>query len=52
MPGDVSVAADVDRLHERERERGQGLEVLFANAGINHLARSDELTEEDHDRVV
>lgn len=49
--GDVSVAADVDRLYERVRERGQGLDVLFANAGINHLATLDELTEEDHDRI-
>jgi NAD(P)-dependent dehydrogenase (short-subunit alcohol dehydrogenase family) len=51
VPGDVSVAADVDRLYERVRERGQGLDVLFANAGINHLATLDELTEEDHDRI-
>jgi NAD(P)-dependent dehydrogenase (short-subunit alcohol dehydrogenase family) len=51
VPGDVSVAADVDRLYERVRERGNGLDVLFANAGINHLARLDELTEEDHDRI-
>jgi NAD(P)-dependent dehydrogenase (short-subunit alcohol dehydrogenase family) len=51
VPGDVSVAADVDRLYERVRERGQGLDVLFANAAIQHLARLDELTEEDHDRI-
>ncbi|TQM43661.1 SDR family NAD(P)-dependent oxidoreductase [Pseudonocardia cypriaca] len=51
VAGDVSVAADVDRLYERVRERGNGLDVLFANAGINHLARLDELTEEDHDRI-
>jgi NAD(P)-dependent dehydrogenase (short-subunit alcohol dehydrogenase family) len=51
VPGDVSVAADVDRLYEQVRERGQGLDVLFANAGINHLATLDELTEEAHDRI-
>ncbi len=51
VPGDVSVAADVDRLYERVRKRGQGLDVVFANAGINRLARLDELTEEDHDRI-
>ena len=51
VAGDVSVAADVDRLYERVRQRGQGLDVVFANAGISHLARLDELTEEDHDRI-
>jgi NAD(P)-dependent dehydrogenase (short-subunit alcohol dehydrogenase family) len=34
VPGDVSVAADVDRLDERVRDRGQGVDVLFANAGV------------------
>ena len=51
VPGDVSVASDVDRLYERVRAHGHGLDVLFANAGINHLATLAELTEEDHDRV-
>jgi len=51
VPGDVSIAADVDRLYERVRERGLGLDVLFANAGVNHLATLEELTEEAHDRV-
>ncbi|MEW2574057.1 glucose 1-dehydrogenase [Streptomyces sp. NPDC047070] len=51
VPGDVSVAADVDRLYERVREHGQGLDVLFANAGINHIAPLDELTEASHDAV-
>ena len=51
VPGDVSVAADVARLYERVGERGQGLDVLFASAGINFLATLDELTEEDHDRI-
>lgn len=51
VPGDVSVAADVDRLYERVRERGRGLDVVFANAGVNRLARLDQLTEADHDRI-
>jgi NAD(P)-dependent dehydrogenase (short-subunit alcohol dehydrogenase family) len=51
VTGDVSVAADVDRLYERVRERGQGLDVLFANAGINPLATLEELTEEIHDAI-
>lgn len=51
VPGDVSVAADVERLYEQVRERGRGLDVVFANVGVNHLAPLAELTEEDHDRV-
>ncbi|MFC9607228.1 SDR family NAD(P)-dependent oxidoreductase [Streptomyces niveus] len=51
VSGDVSVAADVDRLYERVREHGQGLDVLFANAGINHIATLAELTEDIHDAV-
>ncbi|MEV1045674.1 glucose 1-dehydrogenase [Streptomyces sp. NPDC049916] len=51
VPGDVSVAADVDRLYDRVRERGQGLDVLFANAAVNRLARLEDLTEADHDDI-
>ncbi|MFD5899283.1 MULTISPECIES: SDR family NAD(P)-dependent oxidoreductase [unclassified Streptomyces] len=51
VSGDVSVAADVDRLYERVREHGRGLDVLFANAGINHIAALAELTEDIHDSV-
>jgi NAD(P)-dependent dehydrogenase (short-subunit alcohol dehydrogenase family) len=51
VAGDVSVPADVDRLYDRVRERGQGLDVVFANAAINHIATLDELTEEAHDRI-
>lgn len=49
--GDVSVAADVERLYRHVREHGRGLDVLFANAGVNHLATLDELTEDIHDAV-
>lgn len=51
VPGDVSVAADVDRLYERVRERGRGVDVLFANAGINPVATLEELSEEVHDSI-
>lgn len=51
VPGDVSVAADVDRLYERVRARGRGLDVLFANAGVNHIATLEDLTEEMHDSI-
>jgi NAD(P)-dependent dehydrogenase (short-subunit alcohol dehydrogenase family) len=51
VPGDVSVAADVERLYQRVQERGRGLDVLFANAGINVLVPLVDLTEEMHDAV-
>lgn len=51
VPGDVSVAADVERLYRHVREHGQGLDVLFANAGINHIAPLDDLTEDMHDAI-
>jgi len=49
--GDVSVAADVDRLYEAVRNRGEGLDVLVANAAVNPLVTLDDLTEELHDTV-
>jgi NAD(P)-dependent dehydrogenase (short-subunit alcohol dehydrogenase family) len=49
--GDVSVAADVDRVYDRIREHGRGLDVVFANAAVNKLATLAELTEADHDTV-
>jgi NAD(P)-dependent dehydrogenase (short-subunit alcohol dehydrogenase family) len=49
--GDVSVAADVDRLYEEVRRHRRGLDVVFANAAVNHIAPLDELTEEAHDRI-
>ncbi|MEU4363620.1 SDR family oxidoreductase [Promicromonospora sp. NPDC023987] len=51
VPGDVSVAADVDRLYALVHERGQGLDIVFANAGINAIVPLEELTEEVHDSV-
>lgn len=51
VPGDVSVARDVDRLYEHVQQRGQGLDILFANAGVNALMPMDELTEEIHDSI-
>ncbi|MCW4457361.1 SDR family NAD(P)-dependent oxidoreductase [Microbacterium sp. MPKO10] len=51
VPGDVSVASDVDRLYERVQERGRGLDVLFANAGINAIVGLEETTEQVHDSI-
>ncbi|WP_224391240.1 SDR family NAD(P)-dependent oxidoreductase [Pseudonocardia sp. ICBG1293] len=49
--GDVGVAADLDRLYDQVRERGQGLDVLFANAALNLLGTIEEFTDADFDRV-
>ena len=51
VSADVSVAADMDRLYGQVAARGQGLDVVVANAGVNELATVDELTEEVHDRL-
>lgn len=51
VPGDVSVAADVDRLYDEVRNRGRGLDVVVANAGVQHITSLEELTEEVHDRL-
>ena len=39
VQGDVSVPADLDRLYEAVRGGGQGVDVLFANAGVGIRAR-------------
>jgi NAD(P)-dependent dehydrogenase (short-subunit alcohol dehydrogenase family) len=51
VAGDVRVAADVEHPYDRVRARGRGLDVVFANAAVNHVAPLDELTEDAHDRV-
>jgi NAD(P)-dependent dehydrogenase (short-subunit alcohol dehydrogenase family) len=47
--GDVSNPADLDRLYDAVRARGRGLDVLFANAGVGHLAPLGQITEEQFD---
>ncbi|MFI5931747.1 SDR family oxidoreductase [Actinoplanes sp. NPDC051494] len=51
IPGDITDPADLDRLYDAVRERGQGLDVLFANAATASFATIDQITEEDFDRV-
>src|SRR5690606_3603249 len=51
VPGDVSNAGDLDHLYERVQDRGQGLDVLFANAGVNAIMSLEELTEQAHDSI-
>lgn len=49
--GDVADPADLDRLYAAVRERGRGLDVLFANAGIGGFATLEETTEEHFDQI-
>ncbi|TFD87032.1 SDR family oxidoreductase [Cryobacterium lactosi] len=51
VQGDITNQADLDRLYEAVAARGQGLDVLFANAGIATFATIDDLTTTDLERV-
>ncbi len=50
--GDVSDAADLDRLYATVAEHGRGIDVLFANAGIVEQVRLQDITEEHLDRML
>ncbi|MCG3041253.1 SDR family oxidoreductase [Streptomyces sp. S1A] len=49
--GDISDLADLDRLYETIRSRGQGLDVLFANASVAEFATLEQVTEEHFDAL-
>ncbi|MFF0630515.1 SDR family NAD(P)-dependent oxidoreductase [Streptomyces sp. NPDC004296] len=51
VAGDISNLADLDRLYDTVRARGQGLDVLFANAATASLAALGQITEEDFDKT-
>ncbi|MGX1913846.1 SDR family NAD(P)-dependent oxidoreductase [Streptomyces phaeochromogenes] len=51
VTGDISDPADLDRLYETIRSRGQGLDVLFANASVAELVTLEEVTEEHFDTL-
>ncbi|MEV0555035.1 SDR family oxidoreductase [Streptomyces sp. NPDC050597] len=51
VTGDISNPADLDRLYETIRSRGQGLDVLFANASVAELGTLEEVTEEHFDTL-
>jgi NAD(P)-dependent dehydrogenase (short-subunit alcohol dehydrogenase family) len=51
VPGDISDPADLDRLYDAVRDRGNGLDVLFANAGTASFATLEEITQEHFDRI-
>ncbi|WP_405593575.1 SDR family oxidoreductase [Streptomyces sp. NBC_01092] len=49
--GDIADLADLDRLYEAVRERGQGLDVLFANASVAEFVPLEQITEEHFDTL-
>lgn len=49
--GDIADLADLDRLYDTIRARGQGLDVLFANASIAEFSTLEQLTEEHFDTL-
>lgn len=51
VQGDITNPADLDRLYETVRAHGQGLDVLFANAGTAAFATIEQLTEEVYDQI-
>jgi NAD(P)-dependent dehydrogenase (short-subunit alcohol dehydrogenase family) len=51
VPGDITVPADLDQLYDAVRARGQGLDVLFANAAAASFATIEQLTAEEYDRI-
>jgi len=51
VPGDISNEADLDRLYAAVRDRGRGLDVLFANAATASLSTLADTTGEELDRI-
>ncbi len=51
VAGDISNLLDLDRLYDAVRGRGQGLDVLFANAATASLASLEQTTEEHFDQT-
>ncbi|MEU6700963.1 SDR family oxidoreductase [Pseudonocardia sp. NPDC046786] len=51
VPGDVADLDHLDRLYAAVRERGDGLDVVFANAGTAEFRPLGEITEEHVDRI-
>jgi len=51
VSGDVSNPADLDRIYAAIRERGRGLDILFANAAVAEFRALDQVTEEHFDAL-
>ncbi|MEU5646828.1 SDR family NAD(P)-dependent oxidoreductase [Streptomyces milbemycinicus] len=49
--GDIGKPEDLDRLYEAVRARGQGLDVLVANAAIGSFMTLEQTTEEHFDHT-
>jgi Dehydrogenases with different specificities (related to short-chain alcohol dehydrogenases) len=51
VAGDVSDPADLDRVCQAVRDRGKGLDVLFANAAVAEFRTLEQVTEEHFDTL-
>jgi NAD(P)-dependent dehydrogenase (short-subunit alcohol dehydrogenase family) len=51
VPGDISEPTDLDRLYAAIHDRGRGLDVVFANAGMATLAPLAQATGEQFDQI-
>lgn len=51
VPADITNPDDLDRLYDTIAARGQGLDVLFANAATASFATIETITEQDLDQV-
>lgn len=51
VAGDIADLGDLDRLYAAVRDRGQGLDVLFANASVAAFAPLEQITEEHFDAL-
>ncbi|WP_326662684.1 SDR family NAD(P)-dependent oxidoreductase [Streptomyces sp. NBC_00385] len=51
VTGDIADLTDLDRLYDAVRDRGQGLDVLFANASVAAFAPLEQITEEHFDTL-
>ncbi|WP_326799087.1 SDR family oxidoreductase [Streptomyces sp. NBC_01808] len=51
VPGDIATMADLDRLYDAVRARGEGLDVLVANAAIGTFVTLEQTTEEHFDQT-
>jgi NAD(P)-dependent dehydrogenase (short-subunit alcohol dehydrogenase family) len=49
VQGDVTVPADVIRLRDATAQTGNGLDVVFANAGVGRSARLGQISDEHFD---